>query len=237
MTIVDSTAIGTGSVQRARQLTLAYDKLDAEPLLRLFIEQEFAGRIALVSSFGAEAAVLLHMVAEIDRSLPVIFLDTGKLFGETLRYRDQLVRRLDLRDLRIVKPAPEALAANDADSLLSHSDPDACCALRKVAPLREALAGFDAWISGRKRYQGALRQFMPVIEASGEKIKLNPLARWPRERIEAEFAARDLPRHPLEADGFISIGCMPCTERVAPGGDARSGRWSGQEKTECGIHL
>ena len=78
---------------------------------------------------------------------------------------------------------------------------------------------------------------MPVIEASGEKIKLNPLARWPRERIEAEFAARDLPHHPLEADGFLSIGCMPCTERVAPGADPRSGRWAGREKTECGIHL
>jgi len=109
--------------------------------------------------------------------------------------------------------------------------------LRKVAPLKKGLAGFDAWISGRKRYQGALRQFMPVIEASGEKIKINPLARWLRERVEAEFAARDLPHHPLEEDGFLSIGCMPCTERVAPGADARSGRWAGREKTECGIHL
>ncbi len=223
--------------QRARQLTLAHDRLDAPALLRTFIEHEFPGRIALVSSFGSEAAMLLHMVAEIDRRLPVIFLDTGKLFGETLRYRDQLVRRLGLTDLRIVRPAPEALAGSDPDSLLSHTDPDACCALRKVVPLKQALAGFDAWISGRKRYQGALRRFMPVIEASGEKIKLNPLARWSKERLDAEFAARDLPRHPLEEDGFLSIGCMPCTARVAPGEDARSGRWAGREKTECGIHL
>jgi phosphoadenosine phosphosulfate reductase len=222
---------------RARELTAAHDRLDAGPLLQAFIKTEFPERIALVSSFGSEAAVLLHMVAEIDRHVPVIFLDTGKLFGETLRYRDQLVRRLDLTDLRIVKPEADALAAGDPDSLLSHRDPDACCALRKVAPLKKALAGFDAWISGRKRYQGALRQFMPVIEASGEKIKLNPLARWPRERVDAEFVARDLPRHPLEEEGFLSIGCMPCTERVAPGADARSGRWAGREKTECGIHL
>jgi len=222
---------------RVRELTAAHDRLDAGPLLQTFIRDEFPGRIALVSSFGSEAAVLLHLVAEIDRSLPVVFLDTGKLFGETLRYRDELVRRLGLTDLRIVKPEPEALAAGDPDSLLSHRNPDACCALRKVAPLKQALAGFDAWISGRKRYQGALREFMPVIEASGEKIKLNPLARWPRERIEAAFAAANLPHHPLEADGFLSIGCMPCTARAAPDADPRSGRWAGQEKTECGIHL
>ncbi len=222
---------------RVRDLTRRYGHLDGEGLLRHFIEREFAGRIALVSSFGSEAAVLLHMAAEIDRHLPVIFLDTGKLFGETLRYRDDLARRLNLADLRIVKPEAEAVAAGDPDSLLSHRDPDACCALRKVVPLRRALAGFDAWISGRKRYQGHLREFMPVIEASGEKIKINPLARWSRTHIEAEFTARDLPHHPLEADGFLSIGCMPCTERVAPDADPRAGRWAGREKTECGIHL
>ncbi len=222
---------------RVQELTLLYGHLDGEALLRAFVESEFPGRIALVSSFGSEAAILLHMAAEIDRRLPIIFLDTGKLFGETLRYREELAKRLNLADLRIVKPEPAALAAGDPDSLLSHRDPDACCALRKVAPLRQALTGFDAWISGRKRYQGALREFMPVIEASGEKVKVNPLARWSRERIEAEFAARDLPRHPLEADGFLSIGCMPCTQRVAPDSDLRAGRWAGREKTECGIHL
>jgi len=227
----------TESRQRVQELVRRHGHLDGEALLRAFIESEFSGSIALVSSFGSEAAVLVHMAAEIDRSLPVIFLDTGKLFGETLRYRDELARRLRLTDLRSVKPEPADLKSGDPDSLLSHRDPDACCALRKVAPLRRALAGFDAWISGRKRYQGALREFMPVIEASGEKIKINPLARWSRERIEAEFAARNLPHHPLEADGFLSIGCMPCTTRVAPQDDRRAGRWAGREKTECGIHL
>lgn len=222
---------------RLRELTERYGRLDGEALLRPFIEEEFPGRIALVSSFGAEAAVLLQMVAAIDRHLPVIFLDTGKLFGETLRYRDRLAERLGLTDLRVIRPEPAETAAADPEGMLFDRDPDACCAIRKVRPLRRALAGFDAWISGRKRYQGALRAFLPVIELSGAKIKLNPLARWEKIRIEEELARHDLPRHPLEADGFLSIGCMPCTTRVAPGQDPRAGRWAGRAKTECGIHL
>jgi phosphoadenosine phosphosulfate reductase len=222
---------------RLRDLTERYDKLDGEALLQPIIEREFPGRIALVSSFGAEAGVLVHMVAQIDRGLPVIFLDTGKLFGETLRYRDRLARRLGLTDLRIVRPETAAVDAADPDGTLWDSDPNACCGVRKVAPLRKALAGFDAWISGRKRFHGALRTFLPVLELSGAKIKVNPLARWSKVRIEEEFARYDLPRHPLEADGFLSIGCMPCTDRLAPGEDHRAGRWAGRAKTECGIHL
>jgi phosphoadenosine phosphosulfate reductase len=227
----------TDAAERLSELTERYGKLDGEALLRQCIEREFPGRIALVSSFGAEAAVLLHMVAEIDPDLPVIFLDTGKLFGETLRYRDQLAKRLGLTDLRIMKPEAAEVAAADPGGVLFDSDPDACCAVRKVAPLRRALVGFDAWISGRKRFHGALRTFLPVIELSGAKIKINPLARWSKVRIEEEFARHDLPRHPLEADGFLSIGCMPCTHRVVPGAGQRDGRWAGREKTECGIHL
>jgi phosphoadenosine phosphosulfate reductase len=222
---------------RLETLLGCYGKLDGEALLRPFIEREFPGRIALVSSFGAESAVLLHTVAEIDPDLPVIFLDTGKLFGETLRYRDRLAKRFGLTDLRIIKPEPATLAATDPGEVLWDSDPDACCALRKVTPLTRALAGFDAWISGRKRFHGALRTFLPVIELSGDKIKLNPLARWSKVRMEEEFARHDLPRHPLEADGFLSIGCLPCTRRVAPGADQRDGRWAGRAKTECGIHV
>ena len=223
--------------ERLRELTDRYGKLDGADLLRPMLEREFPGRIALVSSFGAEAAVLLQMAAEIDRHLPVIFLDTGKLFGETLRYRDQLAQRLGLTDLRVIKPEAAAVEAADPEGVLWDSDPTACCAARKVLPLRRALAGFDAWISGRKRFHGALRTFLPVIELSGAKIKINPLARWSKVRIEEEFARHGLPRHPLEADGFLSIGCLPCTDRVAPGADQRGGRWAGREKTECGIHL
>ena len=183
----------TEGAERLRDLTERYGKLDGADLLRPFLEREFPGRIALVSSFGAEAAVLLQMAAEIDRSLPVIFLDTGKLFGETLRYRDLLAKRLGLTDLRVIKPEEAAVMAADPEGVLWDSDPTSCCGIRKVAPLRKALAGFDAWISGRKRFHGDLRAFMPVIELSGAKIKINPLARWSKVRIEEEFARHDLP--------------------------------------------
>lgn len=209
----------------------------AADLISEFILNRFRGRIALVSSFGAEAAVLLHLVASVDRSTPVLFLDTGKLFGETLRYRDRLVERLGLRDVRSIEPDPGALAAADADGTLWQRDPDACCALRKVEPLARALAPFDAWINGRKRHHGGMRSSLPTIERADGRIKVNPLADWDAAAIEDYFARHDLPRHPLTGDGFASIGCMPCSDRVAANEDARAGRWRGREKTECGIHL
>jgi phosphoadenosine phosphosulfate reductase len=218
-------------------LIVRYQGLSGEALLRPMIEREFRGRIALVSSFGIEAAVLLDLVAAIDRNVPVIFLDTEKLFGETLRYRDALVARLGLTDVRSIKPDPAAVARLDPDGMLFQRDADSCCVLRKVAPLAGALDGFDAWISGRKRFQGGLRGSLPTIEAADGRIKINPLASWTRESIEAAFAARGLPPHPLEADGFRSVGCMPCTDRVAAEADPRAGRWAGAGKTECGIHL
>jgi phosphoadenosine phosphosulfate reductase len=217
-------------------LAWRYRGLEGEALLRPLLEREFPGRIALLSSFGAEAALLLDMVARIDRSVPVIFLDTGKLFGETLRYRDALVARLGLTDLRVLAPEPAEIRRRDADGTLWRSDGDACCRLRKVEPLARGLAGFAACISGRKRYQGAARAALAGIEAAEGLIKIDPLAGYTHARIAAEFAARDLPPHPLEADGFLSIGCMPCTDRVAPDEDRRAGRWRGLDKTECGIH-
>ncbi|MFO1059362.1 MAG: phosphoadenylyl-sulfate reductase [Dongiaceae bacterium] len=226
-----------GATGLAARLGDRYRGLEGEDLLAPLIEREFPGRIALLSSFGSEAALLLDMVARIDRSVPVVFLDTGKLFGETLRYRDQLVRRLGLTDLRVVRPDPVQVERRDAAGDLWLRDADACCALRKVEPLRAALAGFAACISGRKRYQGGRRTGLAAIEAAEGRVKVNPLAGWSRDRILDAFAARDLPPHPLEADGFLSIGCMPCTDRVAPGADPRSGRWAGRAKTECGIHL
>jgi phosphoadenosine phosphosulfate reductase len=221
----------------AALLDARYRGLEGEALLRPLVAREFTGRIALLSSFGAESALLLHMVAQVDATLPVIFLDTGKLFGETLRYRDALVARLGLRDLRIVAPDAAEVARRDPQGTLWHSDGDACCRLRKVAPLERALAPFAATISGRKRYHGGGRSELRAVEVVGSRIQVNPLASFGRERIEAEFAARGLPPHPLEADGFLSIGCMPCTDRVAPQEDRRAGRWRGQGKDECGIHL
>lgn len=224
---------------RRQELAQRWAEADTETLLAGMILDEFPGRIALVSSFGAEAAVLLHMVAGIEPRLPVIFLDTGKLFGETRRYRDELTARLGLLDVRSVTPDAAQIDALDPDGVLWFGNPDMCCHIRKVEPLDRALRGFDAWITGRKNFQGASRSNLQRIERNEEdgRIKVNPLAQWQKEDLDAYFERHQLPRHPLEADGFLSIGCMPCTDRVAPGEDARAGRWRGREKTECGIHL
>ncbi|HWB49488.1 MAG TPA: phosphoadenylyl-sulfate reductase [Stellaceae bacterium] len=225
---------GRGEVDR---LAARYAGLDAAELLRTLMAREFFGRLAVVSSFGAESAAVLAMVADIDPTTPVIFLDTGKLFGETLRYRDRLIDRLGLADVRTIAPDLASLSASDPDGMLWLRDPDACCALRKVEPLERALAGFDSWISGRKRYHGGARAALPLFETDAAgRIKVNPLAGWSRARVVAELLRRDLPRHPLEAEGYLSIGCFTCTDRVGPGEPLRAGRWRGLDKSECGIH-
>ena len=194
------------------------------------------GHLAVVSSFGTESAALLKVMADVDPAIPVIFLDTGWLFEETLAYRDTLIATLGLRDVRSIKPSEEALSREDPDRELWFSDPDACCRIRKVEPLARALAPFSAWINGRKRFQGGLRAAIPVVEQDGIRLKFNPFADVSREEIEAIYAAAKLPPHPLKASGFLSVGCMPCTSRTSPDEDARAGRWRGRPKTECGIH-
>jgi phosphoadenosine phosphosulfate reductase len=193
------------------------------------------GRLAVVSSFGTESAVLLKFVADVDRSLPVLFLDTLWLFKETLAYRDTLIDHLGLTDVRTITPSPSTLAVRDPKRDLCFRDQDACCGIRKVAPLERELATFDGWISGRKRYQGGDRARLEIVEADGRRIKFNPLARLDAAELQAVFESARLPRHPLEAIGFRSVGCVPCTSR-AIGGASRDGRWSGFAKTECGIH-
>ncbi len=199
--------------------------------------RHFAGRTAVVTSFGAESAVLLHLVAGIEPRTPVIFLETGKLFPETLAYRDLLVERLGLADVRSVKPDAAALLAADPTGDLWRRDPDRCCALRKVEPLARALQGFAAWINGRKRYQAEGRSNLPLAERVDGRIKLNPLANWTVADVDRYFVEHRLPRHPLEEKGYRSIGCEPCTTPTSPDEDARAGRWRGSEKTECGIHF
>ena len=221
----------------AALLSDRYERWRTRDLLADAIRGEFPGRVALVSSFGPESAVLLHLAASVDPAIPVIFIDTGKIFSSTHRFRDALVSQLGLTDIRIARPDAAVLTTQDIDSGLWLRDPDQCCAIRKVAPLSAALSGFDAWISGRKRFQGTTRAALPVVEADGSRIKVNPLAGWTRDDIAAYRTLHQLPEHPLVADGFRSIGCMPCTTRVAEGEDERSGRWRGREKTECGIHL
>lgn len=221
---------------RTVEMKLRFAGLGAEALLHAVLSTDLPGRVAVVSSFGTESAVLLHMVAAIDPNVPVIFLNTGKLFGETLSYRETLVEQLGLTDVRDLRPDPADLAAEDPNGLLCLNDTERCCYLRKVLPLQRALAGFDTWISGRKRFQSETRRDLPPIERDGLQAKINPLANWRKGALDAYFKQHELPRHPLEADGFLSVGCMPCTDRVAPGEDARAGRWRGAAKTECGIH-
>ena len=199
--------------------------------------KRFDGRFALVSSFGADSAVLLHLAAKVSKDIPVLFLDTGKLFGETKRYRDTLVETLGLTAVRSITPDDTDITASDPNGDLWLKDPNHCCFLRKVAPLHRALSGFDAWGTGRKRYQGGKREDLRHFEASDGRVKVNPLAHWTRDDLKAYAAAQNLPAHPLVSEGFLSIGCMPCTDRVANGEDERAGRWRGQSKSECGIHL
>ncbi len=226
----------TGAAARAEALHERYSHLDSHSLLRLILETEYKGRIALVSSFGAEAAVLLDMVARIDPATPILFIDTGKLFHETLTYRDIVVRRLGLTDVRSLEPVSFDITSHDPDGKMWRRNPNLCCYLRKVLPLERALAGFDAWITGRKRAQGGERTELKNIEAVDNRICFNPLAHWTKEDVENAFQALDLPRHPLFNDGYNSIGCAPCTAPNSSDAEARAGRWRGSTKSECGIH-
>ncbi|MCA1660866.1 MAG: phosphoadenylyl-sulfate reductase [Novosphingobium sp.] len=223
------------------QLNARFAGVEARDMLRTVFGEGFAGRIAVVSSFGAESAVLLHLVAQVDPATPVVFLETHKHFPETIAYRDELVARLGLSNLVIVEPDPARLAERDASGLRWSYDPDGCCEIRKVEPLARALAGFDATITGRKGFQAATRAGLPRFEIDRSdalgRLKLNPLANWSKAELDAYVEAHDLPPHPLVVEGYPSIGCSPCTSQVAPGEDARSGRWKGWDKTECGIHV
>ncbi|GAA0728515.1 phosphoadenylyl-sulfate reductase [Sphingomonas japonica] len=220
----------------AHRLNNMFRGTDTAEMLRTVLGEAMLGDVAVVSSFGTESAVLLHLVASIDRQIPVLFLETGKHFAETLAYRDALETRLGLRDLRNLTPDADMLARKDGNGLRWSFDPDGCCEIRKVLPLETALAGFDASITGRKAFQAETRAALPRFELDGDRLKFNPLIGWDKAAIDAYFTEHDLPRHPLEAEGYPSIGCAPCTSKVRPGEDPRSGRWAGWDKTECGIH-
>jgi len=198
---------------------------------------EFPGQVALVSSFGADAAVLLHMASEIDRDFPVLMIETLMLFPETLAYQQELAAHLGLRNVRNIYPSPAEVMAEDADGALHRRDPDACCDLRKVRPLDRALARWPVTISGRKRFQAATRSAIDVFEADADRLRVNPLATWTAADVRDYMAEHALPLHPLVARGYPSIGCAPCTTAVRPGEDPRAGRWRGLDKVECGIHF
>ncbi len=221
----------------AAGLDARFAGLTPQEIIVRSVRDGFPGAIAAVSSFGADSAVLLHMIAEIDASLPIVFLDTGKHFGETLDYREALAADLGLTDIRIVAPDQAALDRLDPAGKLHLSNTDACCDIRKVEPMARGVAPFRAWFTGRKRFQAATRAALPVFEAVGPRVRINPLARWGTSDLADYMRAHALRENPLVAYGYLSIGCFPCTQPVKPGEEARSGRWAGQAKTECGIHL
>jgi phosphoadenosine phosphosulfate reductase len=228
---------GAEALAEAASLDALYGHLPPEEIIARAARDHFAGRVAAVSSFGADSAVLLNMIAEVDRDMPVIFLDTGKHFEETLQYRDALVADFGLSNVQVVTPEEAALARLDPKGVLHQTDTDACCEIRKVEPLARALLPFDAWFTGRKRFQAATRNAMPVFESVGPRIRINPLARWTTADQADYMRSHALRANPLVAYGYLSIGCFPCTQPVQDGDDARSGRWAGHAKVECGIHL
>jgi phosphoadenosine phosphosulfate reductase len=210
---------------------------DALGVVEMALTGEFAGQTAVVSSFGAESAVLLKLVAEVDPNTPILFLNTGKLFGETLRYRDRLQDILGLGDVRSLSPSLAERDRHDPDGTLWSKNADACCDFRKTVPLARALEPFKAQITGRKRFQTRERSAMEPVEFFDGRYRFNPLWNWDLHQLEAFAERHKLPKHPLVEDGYPSIGCIPCTRRVQAGEDYRAGRWSGLDKDECGIHL
>ena len=233
---IDSLDLGFAASDVAR-LNQSYAGKSAQEIVAGVLQDGLLGSVSLVSSFGTESAVLLHMVARVAPATPVVFIDTLKMFPETLAYRDALVAHLGLTNMQIITPDAARLAARDENGLRWSFDPDGCCELRKVEPLRRALNGVRAWISGRKGFQSESRAHIPLFELDEGRLKINPLAGWAKADLDSYFAAHDMPRHPLEAQGYPSIGCAPCTSKVLPGEDPRAGRWRGWDKTECGIHL
>jgi phosphoadenylyl-sulfate reductase (thioredoxin) len=222
---------------RAARLNAAYEHHSAFAVMSRALTDPQVGEIALVSSFGAESVVLLHMLSVMDRRRPVLFLETGMLFPETLAYQREVDGRLGLTDVRLIRPDAGTLAARDPDGTLNARDADACCDIRKVRPLEAAIAPFDAWITGRKRFQGGQRAALQFFEADGPRLKVNPLAHWTPGDVADYMINNRLPRHPLVAQGYPSLGCAPCTTPVAAGEDPRAGRWRGAQKEECGIHF
>ena len=224
--------------ERALELNRRFAHHAAAEVLTHALHDPEMGNAALVSSFGAEAVVLLHMVSVIDRTTPVVFVDTDMLFPETLNYQREVARRLKFTDIRVIQPNREDLFRNDPGNDLHRRDPDACCHLRKTEPLQAALAGFDTWVTGRKRYHGGRRATLDFFEVEGGiRIKINPLAHWSTSDIQDYIDNNRLPRHPLVEEGFPSLGCLPCTTRIAPSEDLRAGRWRNRDKDECGIHF
>lgn len=222
-------------IEKALRLNTQLRHHSATDVLRAAVDE--VPNLALVSSFGAESVALLHLASMVKRDIPVLFIDTEMLFSETLVYQHELTERLGLRNVTILRAAD--IAQHDPDGTLHQSNPDACCALRKTVPLNAALNGFDGWITGRKRFQSGTRAALEFfeVEANSHRLKINPLAFWNASDVGDYITENRLPRHPLVARGYPSIGCAPCTSPVNAGEDPRAGRWRDTQKDECGIHF
>ncbi|MEP3392875.1 MAG: phosphoadenylyl-sulfate reductase [Litoreibacter sp.] len=221
----------------AERRAILHGKSDPQTVIKHALDDVQIGKVAMVSSFGAESVVLLHMISQIDPDAPILFIDTEMLFPETLQYQKDVAKHLGLTNVQVIKPSREKLLENDVDSILHTIDTDACCNLRKTQPLDNALKDYDGWITGRKRFQNGQRASLPVYEMADGKIKINPLAGWDASKLAAYIKEHKLPKHPLVERGFQSLGCAPCTTKTKPGEDPRAGRWRGQDKSECGIHI
>ncbi|WP_128253626.1 phosphoadenylyl-sulfate reductase [Falsirhodobacter deserti] len=229
---------GLSISDRAAHLNGRYRNHAAISVMELALRDHDVGETALVSSFGAESVVLLHMASVLDAHLPILFIDTQMLFPETLAYQIDVAEKLGLTNIITIRADQAAVDFDDPDGTLHQFSTDACCALRKTVPLENALRPYDAWITGRKRFQSGTRAALEFFEPDGDtRLKVNPLAMWGREDIEDYIVNNRLPRHPLVSQGYPSIGCAPCTSPVKPGEDPRAGRWRGSEKEECGIHF
>ena len=204
--------------------------------IRLLIEDIFLNRISYVSSFGAESAIILHMISKINKGFPIVFINTLKLFQETIDYKNYLKKSLGLQNIIEIQPEIEELKQADRNNDLWKTDTNKCCELRKVKPLNKALKNYDAWFSGRKSFHSDTRQENTMVEFHDDKYIVSPLLSWKRAEIENYFVGNNLERHPLVAQSYLSIGCTHCTSKTIDINDVRSGRWVGSTKTECGIH-
>ncbi|PLW77553.1 phosphoadenylyl-sulfate reductase [Cohaesibacter celericrescens] len=218
-------------------LNAAFDGERPERVLEWLASNATEGEVPLVSSFGADSVVLLHMISQIDRDFPVLFIDTGKHFMETLRYRDTLKEHFGLENLQSIQPDRPALKGKDPFGSLWISDADACCDLRKTQPLANVMINHAGWITGRKHFQTGDRSNLAILELDNGQLKVNPLASWGPKDVANYIKQHSLPGHPLVPRGYLSIGCAPCTSPVKEGEDPRAGRWKGTDKTECGLHI
>ena len=222
---------------RLQQISSELEQKSPQDVLRWGIER-FRGGITVACSFGAEDVVLADMVARIDRSVPLFYLDTDYLFQETFEVRDRIVAKYGLEAVGVksLLTIEEQAAQHGAD--LYGRQPDLCCKIRKVEPLKRHLGGFQAWITGIRRDQAPTRANAGLVEWDKmfNLVKLNPLARWTSEDVWSYIRANDVPYNTLHDRNYPSIGCWPCTREVKPGEDPRAGRWANFEKKECGLH-